>query len=248
MLGVVAYTLPLQQERTSSTLDPVFDADRLSDHAPIGLRWEAAPRERLRRVPDWVARRPQFADKVAAVAASTVGYADGDVYEQLRTHVSDLHLAAAELAKELRHPAPAEAGSWRFHWLTALVRAVRRRDWHSAGQAMERIPQDMDLFDVSGGTYSVRDEGALADRLLSAATDAMLLERRRDVRAAPSEEAKGAARARWARRLAAWSPKCRVLKSYAIADADGHAVWDVRQGAKAIADHWGPAFLQNPSV
>lgn len=229
-------------------LDPVTSADRLSDHAPIALRWEAAPRERLRRIPDWVARRPEFAEKVAAIASETVGYGSGDLWERLDSHIALMHLAASEVVMDLRRPAPAETGAWRFHWLTALVRAVRRLDGRAAAQALLRIPDDADLVHIVGGHYRVRDEGELADRMHSAATEAMLVERRRDVRAAPSEEAKRAARARWARRLSAWSPKSRALKTYAIADADGHAVWDVRLGAEAIAAHWGPAFLQSSRV
>lgn len=40
----------------AAVLDPVADGTGLSDHAPVGLRWEAEPREKLARIPDWIAR------------------------------------------------------------------------------------------------------------------------------------------------------------------------------------------------
>lgn len=153
--------------------------------------------------------------------------------------------AAAELKKEIRRPVPAEAGSWRFRWMSGLFRAVRRRDWHALQETLERLPEDADLVIRIGDGFRIRDEGMLADRLHAAATHAMLVERRRDVRAAPSEEAKRAARARWASRLSAGSPKSRVLSSYAVADADGHTIWNIRAGgiSAEFAGRFGRAAL-----
>lgn len=47
---------------------------------------------------------------------------------ELQAHVGALHLASETLQKELQEPAQAESASWRFHWISALVHAVR----HSA--------------------------------------------------------------------------------------------------------------------
>lgn len=174
----------------ASVLDLVAEGDGLSDHAPTGLRWEAAAREKLKRIADRIARHPQHPAKVDELCKNTVGYGNGDVWEQLQSHIGVMHLAAEELAKELHRPAPAEAASWRFHWMPALLRAVRRREWRSVRAVLARLPEDADFVARSGDGFRIRHEGDLADRFHAAATDAMLVERRRDVRAAPSEDAR----------------------------------------------------------
>lgn len=55
---------------------------------------------------------------------------------------------------------------------------------------------DADLVVTAGDGFGFEDEGILADRLHVAATDALLVEGRREVRSAPYDEAKRAARAR----------------------------------------------------
>lgn len=104
-------------------LDLVADGAGLSDHAPIGLRLEATPREKQARIPEWIARHARFPEKVKQLTDITLGYGAGDAWEQLQSHIGVLHcvlhLAAAELAKELQRPPPADVGAaWRFHWFT----------------------------------------------------------------------------------------------------------------------------------
>lgn len=63
-------------------------------------------------------------------------------------------------------------------------------------RSCECVSDDSDLGVSLGDGFRLADGGIVADRLRAAASDAMLVERRRDVRAAPSEEANRAARAR----------------------------------------------------
>lgn len=103
----------------------------LSDYAPIAMRWAAEPVQRVPRVPDWVAWHPKFAETVDSNAPSIVCNHSGSVWGRLRAHIGVLHLASNTLHNDLREPAKAESSAWRFHWLCAPARGVRRG--HTAG-------------------------------------------------------------------------------------------------------------------
>lgn len=100
----------------------------------------------------------------------------------------------------------------------------RRGDASWRDDALCRIADEAALVERDVVGCHLGHEGEMADRLRTIATEAMLVERRRDVRAAPSEKAKRTAKARWARRLSAWNPQPRTTAPFSIAGAGGKTI------------------------
>lgn len=89
----------------SFALDPVADLAGRSDHAPLGLRLEAEPREKM-AMDRGVDRQASAPGKIKELADTTVGDVDGDVWERLQSHAGALHLSAPDAGGCMRLALP----------------------------------------------------------------------------------------------------------------------------------------------
>lgn len=161
----VSLPTPLLRSRSAraAMLDPATDIAGLSDHAPVGIRWAARPRERLGRIPEWDARHRCYPEKFKESPEATIGYADRDVSDRLRAHVGVLHMAADELTKGLRCPQQAAVGARRFHRCSALAPVVRWQNRRRTRQSLLCVLADLAV--AAGAGYRIVDDGVMADRL-----------------------------------------------------------------------------------
>lgn len=83
---------------------------------------------RTRRMPDWIARHPRYSAVVEELRQAIDGLDDITIWSKVAAFSKMFFLASHTLLRKLRAPLNSDSASWRTHWISARLRAVRTGD------------------------------------------------------------------------------------------------------------------------
>lgn len=154
-----------------------------------------------------------------------------------------LQAAAAAVLRHGPTPGGALGAAWSAHFLLAARHAWGRGDHRALRRFVMKLPHFAHLFltadsDVRGAIDEVMFGAALSDAMQTV----LLSDLDDDLRVCTVDEQRRAVRARFSRRMAAWSPSRRRLTSLVVLDGDGHPCPTVEASGRSLAAHWGPVF------
>lgn len=205
----------------------------LSDHIGLGFRRSLARGTRRRVVPRWVAADPRLPAMVEPTAK------DVGVHELagLEGVTACICAVAKRIEQTNRSSAKAAAPELSAHWLAACRTACLRRERCAFLDAVARIPDDADLFDV--GLLRARSEAACADALQALVHERFVADQRTGLRMTSDELERRSVRRRYGC-LASWPPRRRTICRTVVLGETGAVIGSDVGAAEALASHWRP--------
>lgn len=167
---------------------------------------------------------------------------------ELRQTTMALQHVAERVLRLLASMQVAARPSWTCHWQLKGRPAWHRRDHAAVRRAFDRLPDHSARFLGPDGLLDVFPEARFEEVVGRLMHTILMSKLAADASHASSEDKARALRARFHRRLAAWSPRRRIAQSMIVLGADGAPLPTIDTQADALARHWGQQFSETRGV
>ena len=190
-------------------------------------------------VPQWIAKHPEFQTSLITKWEAVVIHDDADVFDKLELFKECMYAAASIVRMKIRETG-ASSPVERMHWIRRAEHAVRKGDGRSLTTALTAIPEYAHLFDTD--LCLIRKPEEFHRALESLNREHLDLEMQSlNLLNIPDEE-KQKRRARLRKKLAAWSPRRKHIKSVTILNEQGHPMSSDADAAEEVRRTWEPVF------
>lgn len=209
---------------------------------PLEVCVTPSMRNKRCRLPRWAAAHPIFAERMAEAiplnsqAAASSFQALEDTVRTMKGVVPEIRFSSV--------PPGASLFAWQAHWLAAARQARARYDDTEVRKCAGRVGTCSELLVApTGEVHPEVDDDAICEAIRRLRQLQVSVDMSADVQQARTEEDKHRASARHARRLAAYSPRNKVIQNLVVLDSDGEHIMDSAAAARALAALWAPTFV-----